>query len=339
MKNDLTAGRQVIFHFVRQLADTFHTFTMTIAQALKFAAAKLNSAKIYLPSLEAEILLSHILKKPREFLLAHGEKNLTPTQISNFKFQISRRLKGEPIAYLTGHKEFYGLDFTVNKNVLIPRPETELMVEEAMKLITHNSQLATHNSQPITFIDVGTGSGCIIITLAKQITNYQLPITNYKFLATDISTKALAVAKQNAQAHNVNKKIKFVKGNLLEPILDSKFVIHNSKFVILANLPYGWRAWKNNCCLDSAGLKYEPKVALFTGKHGLELCEKLLKQTNQLINSRKLASDSLIFVFLEFDPRQTAKIKQLIKQKLPQAKCQIKKGLSGLNRLAIITLD
>ncbi|HCW74922.1 MAG TPA: peptide chain release factor N(5)-glutamine methyltransferase, partial [Candidatus Marinimicrobia bacterium] len=184
---------------------------MTISQSLKFAVDKLTAKKINLPHLEAEILLSEILKKPREFILAHGERALTKPQITDYKLLIKKRLKGMPIAYITGEKEFYGLKFKVNKNVLIPRPETELMVEEALKL--------TADGTPAAIIDVGTGSGCVIITLAKQIANCE-------FLATDISAKALAVAGQNAKLHGVAKKIKFLKGDLLEPIakiLDSRF--------------------------------------------------------------------------------------------------------------------
>ncbi|MFA6306222.1 MAG: peptide chain release factor N(5)-glutamine methyltransferase [Patescibacteria group bacterium] len=285
---------------------------MTISQTLKFAIAKLTASDITdLPHLEAEILLSAILKKPREFLLAHGEKKLSKKQINNYLKLLARRLKGEPVAYLTGHKEFYGLDFIVNKNVLIPRPETELMVDEALNILKHNQQHAT-------LIDVGTGSGCVIITLAK--------ISKSKannFIGIDISAKALTIAKKNAYAHGA-KNIKFLHGNLLEPITK----IRNQKFIILANLPYGWKAWKNNSSADTIGLKFEPEIALYTGKNGLELYEELFKQ----IKALQIAG----YALCEFDPRQTVKMKQLIKRKLPRANCQIKKDLAGLNRLVII---
>lgn len=303
---------------------------MTIAQALKLAIAKLSAKKINNPPLEAEILLANVLNKPREFLLTRGEKNLTPVQISNFKFLISRRFKGEPIAYLTGRKEFYGLDFLVNKNVLIPRPETELMVDETIKLLAHGSQ-------HITLIDVGTGSGCIIISLAKML-NYESRIMNYGLLATDLSIKALAVAKKNARIHQINKNIKFIKGDLLTPIIhNSLFMIPNSQLIILSNLPYGWPAWKNNCSLDAIGLKFEPPIALFTGQRGLKLYERLFKQIRTLRVARCALRD--ITALCEFDPRQTVMMKKLIKKSLPRAKRQIKKDLSGLNRLVIITLN
>jgi release factor glutamine methyltransferase len=297
---------------------------MTIAQALKFATAKLNNKKIKIPHLEAEILLSEILKKTREFLLAHGEKKITTGQISKLKLQISQRLKGRPVAYLTGHKEFYGLDFKVNKDVLIPRPETELMIEETLKIITHISQ-------PMTITDIGTGSGCIIITLAKLL-NKESKTANYKLWGIDISKKALIVAGQNAKTHLVAKNIKFKRGNLLEPILkNNKSAVSRQPVIILANLPYVWKKWKNNTSVDSIGLKFEPKIALYTGKNGLELYEKLFKQMKKI----RIAG----YALCEIDPRQTAEIKQLIKRELPQSKLQIKKDLSGLNRLAIIKIS
>ncbi|MDO8592489.1 MAG: peptide chain release factor N(5)-glutamine methyltransferase [bacterium] len=288
---------------------------MTIQQLLKLTIPKLTAQKIDNPHLEAELLLSHVLKKPREFLLAHGEKKISAWQTASLESLIARRLKGEPIAYLAGHKEFYGLDFIVNKDVLIPRPETELIVEEALKPIARSPQ-------PVTLLDIGTGSGCVIITLAKLI-------TNCKFLAADISAKALTVAKQNAKHHGVAKNIKFLKGDLLSPVIyNSKFSILTSNLIILANLPYGWSAWKNNTSADTVGLRFEPKIALYAGKNGLELYEKLFKQIKTLRGD--------ITALCEIDPRQTGKMRQLAKQYLPQAKLQIKKDLCGLNRLVII---
>ena len=309
---------------------------MTFTQALKLAAARLTAGRINLPHLEAEILLSGILRKPREFLLAHGEKALTNIQYTKYKIQISRRLKGEPIAYITGHKEFYGLDFLVNKNVLIPRPETELMVDEAANLVAHNSQL-------VTLIDVGTGSGCIIIALAKLIKNYQperpvrmarpggLKITNYKLTGTDISSEALTVARKNAQLHRISKQIKFIRGDLLKPIVyNHKFVIRNSKLIILSNLPYLTPSQIQN----SPTIKYEPKLALAAGADGLKYYQKLFQQIQALRVTRCALRD--VTVFCEIDPRQTELMRQLVKRYFPKASLEIKKDLAGLDRLAII---
>ena len=288
---------------------------MIIKQALKLATAELSAHGLKLPRLEAEILLSWVLKKPREFLLAHAERQLTPKQISNFQFQISRRLKGVPAAYLTGHKEFYGLDFFVNKNVLIPRPETELMVDEAANLIAHSSQ-------PITLIDIGTGSGCMVIALAK--------LFNQKFIAVDISPKALAVAKKNARAHWVDKKIKFLKGNLLSPLIKNyKFLLLASSLIILANLPYLDSKWKNLLkSSDSLGLKYEPKIAITGGPDGLDLYRKLAKQIKSLKKSN-------ITLLCEIGHLHGPKMKKIFSF---AKKIQIKKDLAGLNRLAIIKI-
>ncbi|MFH0955951.1 MAG: peptide chain release factor N(5)-glutamine methyltransferase [Candidatus Falkowbacteria bacterium] len=313
---------------------------MTITQSIKLAVTKLKSSDATnVPHLEAEILLSETLKKPREFILSHGEQKLTKSQVANYKLLIKKRLKGMPVAYITGEKEFYGLKFKVNKNVLIPRPETELMVEETVKL-------AARNPKPATLIDVGTGSGCIIITLAK-ILNQKSRISllrqgfgeqvNYKLWGIDISKKALTVARQNAQMHHVNKKIKFVKGNLLEPLLKNyklpaDWRNNHRPLVILANLPYLAPAQIKN----SPTIKYEPKSALDGGQDGLKYYRQLFRQINKLLAASHEPRD--IYTLCEIDPEQTAKIKQLIKNKLPEATLQIKKDLSGLNRLAIISI-
>ena len=266
------------------------------------------SKKTKLNIFDIELILAYVLKKSREFIIAHPEHKLTKSQITNSKLLIKKRLKGVPIAYLTGHKEFYGLNFKVNKNVLIPRPETELMVDETLKITNGKTIIA----------DIGTGSGCIIITLAGLI-------KNCKLFGIDISEKALAVAKQNAKLNNAYKKIKFLKGDLLEPILkNKKFVIGNSSLVILANLPYLTPTQIKN----SPSIKREPKLALAAGSDGLKYYRRLFKQIKMLHN--------ISYVLCEIDPSQTLKIKQLIKRELSETTIQIKKDLTGLNRLVII---
>lgn len=266
------------------------------------------SKKTKLNIFDIELILAYVLKKSREFIIAHPEHKLTKLQITNSKLLIKKRLKGLPIAYITGHKEFYGLDFKVNKNVLIPRPETELMVDETLKITNGKTIIA----------DIGTGSGCIIITLAGLI-------KNCKLFGMDISEKALAVAKQNAKVRNVYKKIKFLKGDLLEPILkNKKFVIGNSSLVILANLPYLTPTQIKN----SPTIKYEPKSALTAGSDGLKYYRQLFKQIKMLRN--------VSYALCEIDPNQTLKIKKLIKRELPETTIKIKKDLAGLNRLVII---
>jgi len=294
---------------------------MTISQALTKAIQKLQQNKIPTPHLDAEILLSHILKKPREYILAHPEKQLTKIQISNIQYPISRRINGHPIAYITNQKQFYGLDFYVNKNVLIPRPETELMVDEALRI--------THNVKRVTIIDVGTGSGCIIISLIKNL-NSKFKIQNSKFYITDISKPALAIARKNAKLHNVHKKIKFFQGSLLQPIIKKWLMVNDQcSMIILANLPYLTPAQIKN----SPSIRHEPKLALSAGPDGLKYYRELFKQIKRIKN-QKLR----ITVLIEIDSAQTKKIRQLIKKELPRSQIKIKKDLRGHNRLIVITI-
>ncbi|MFH0969650.1 MAG: peptide chain release factor N(5)-glutamine methyltransferase [Patescibacteria group bacterium] len=274
--------------------------------------------------LDLELIIAHAIKKSREFVLSHPEKKITKKQETITNNFIERRIECEPLAYILGKKEFYGLKFKVNKNTLIPRPETEMMVD----LATKNLQLITNNKK-LFIIDIGTGSGNIIIAIAKQLQNLELRIKNLEFIGIDISKKALQIAKQNAKTHKVDKKIKFIHGNLLEPFI-KKLKIKNkkSKNIIIANLPYGWSAWKNNSSAETIGIKFEPSIALFTGKKGLELYEKLLMH---LLQFKK--NNQNILALLEIDPRQSAGIKKMIKKYFPKAKITFYKDLSGKWRL------
>jgi len=325
---------------------------MTIVQTLDLAVQSLKHKKTKFPQLEAEILLSHIIKKPREYLFSHPEAELTKKQASSFWFQISERIKGMPIAYLTGEKEFYGLKFLVNKNVLVPRPETELMVEEVVKRL-NGTDINT------IIIDVGTGSGCIITSLAGAlIFNFQffppqrdpakaVAIFNkfsifnlprrqagFQFYGTDISKKALVVAKKNAKHHNVGNKIKFINGDLLEPLIP-KLKIDNCKLkIILANLPYLTPAQIKN----SPTIKFDPKLALAAGPDGLKYYRRLFKQINKLSRLSGIPPKAVAkyILFCEIDPSQKTSIKRLAKRLLPPHEFTIKKDLRGHSRLVII---
>ena len=274
-----------------------------------------------IPHFDAEILLSFVLNKSREYIISHPEIILTSTQITKFQKFINRRKDNEPVAYLTGHKEFYGLDFLVNKHTLIPRPETELIIDKTMDLIS--GDLTNTN-----IIDVGTGSGCIIITLAKLLKN-----KNIQFFGIDISPQALQIAKKNAKSHHLNSYIKFIKGNLLQPILKhKKLLITNSKFLITANLPYLTPAQIKS----SPSIQHEPKLALIAGDDGLKYYRQLFKQIKEL---KKLSPKSQISILCEIDHTQTKKIKQLIKDKLPLAKFNVIKDLGGYDRLVLISIE
>lgn len=277
-------------------------------------------------TVEIDLLLSVVLKKSREFLFLNPNYKITKKQFNNLKKLIKRRKNGEPVAYILGYKDFYGLRFKVNENVLVPRPETEVLVERIISVIL--SQVRNPNTkilkqiqddQTLRILDVGTGSGCIAVTLAKQFSIY-----NFQFIitASDISSSALKVAKANAKVHKV--KINFIQSDLLKNI---KFTPN----VIIANLPYGWKEWKNNTTTETVGLKFEPKEALYTKESGLFEIRRLLEQISKLKIYPRV-------VYLEFDPRQKVLLKKIIKKILPSAKTEFKKDYANKWRFVEIIL-
>lgn len=276
-----------------------------------------------LATTEAELILAHVIKKSREFILAHPEKNINKIQIKKYNQLINKRLKNIPLAYLTGYKEFFGLNFLVNKNVLIPRPDTEIIIEKVLQEIKKNK------NQKIILIDIGTGTGCIpisIIKTLKQLSN--IPTNklnqiekNITTLAIDISKKALALAQKNAQKHQV--KINFLHGNLLKPITKSKIFKQKSKIIITANLPY----LTLKQIKQEPSIQHEPKLALLAGNDGLKYYRQLFKQLQ-----KKLFFTSYS-LFIEIDPSQTTLIKKLIKKYFPKAKITIYQDLTKKNRI------
>lgn len=262
-------------------------------------------------SLDLDLLISYSISKAREYLLTHTEYTLSTTEILKFYYYTWQYTHGYSLAAITKHKEFFGLDFYVNKHVLIPRPETELMAEEAIAEIKNNPQ-------ETTLIDLGVGSGCVPISIAKNIEK------KINIMAVDISCRAILVAKKNAKKHGIN--IKFFYGSLLSP-LRHKIGDINSDIIITANLPY----LTNKQFEEEPSIQREPKIALVADHQGLDLYEKLLYQTKIVFPNKKLT------LFFEIDPTQTEPIKKIIQLLYPQAKIEIKKDLSGLDRLVKIS--
>lgn len=278
--------------------------------------------------MDLELIIAHSLGKPREFVLAHPEYILTSNQQSVINKLAKRRIKGEPIAYIVGYKEFYGLDFIVDKNTLIPRPETELLVESVIKE-TRNTKYQIPN----IILDVGTGSGNIIVSAAHNMQN-AANSKNTRYYATDISKDALKIAKKNAQIHRLDKKIKFLHGNLFDPLIrNMKRNIKDTKIIAAANLPYLSHEIYSSAPVDVK--KYEPKSALYSPKQGLQYYEKLLKQIKKILVIGHLSS---VICFFEISPEQKSLITKTTKNIFPNAKISFEKDLAGKWRVCRIKL-
>lgn len=278
---------------------------MIVKEALSYGKGVLGNAA------DNEILLAFVLRAKREKLISHPKRNVSSRAFEKFKDFCNRKKRGEPIAYLIGHKEFFSLDFYVDPRVLIPRPETELLVEETIRETAVSKRGARNKkNSSIKICDVGTGSGCIAIALAKHIPQARI-------IALDISEKALEVARKNCEMHGVLGRIELIKSNLLERVMSEEFD------VIVANLPYIAEDGRN--FLQPEVEKYEPAVALFGGKDGLKFFKKLFVQIK---NMRKKPR----FLIAEIGFDQKAEIEQLIKKHFGKATVSWKNDLAGITR-------
>jgi release factor glutamine methyltransferase len=275
---------------------------LTLKQALRHAREVLSRNGIEDAPLESELLLRHALNIDRVQLYIDLEKELPPWQEQNFRRLLKRRLSGEPAAYITGHREFYGLEFRVNRNVLIPRPESELLVEMA---------LAIAKNQPLPVIaDIGTGSGALAISLA-------LGLPQAKIYATDISAAALKVARLNCRRHGVADRVFLLEGDLLEPLPEPVDII-------VANLPYVRKSE-----LDP---RSEPPLALDGGADGTEMIEKLCRQV-----AGKLKPGG--WLLLEIGQGQGEEIKGILHNTVPGGEVKVFPDLAGIGRVVICRLS
>lgn len=296
---------------------------MNLKEAIIFAQSKLKAKGITSAPLDAEVLLLAAINEGRndkswmyinleKYILSQGEEKI-------FKSLIRRREKKEPVAYIINKKEFYGINFFVNKNVLIPRVETEIIVDEVLAALK-----SAKNS--LALIDIGTGSGCIPISVLKTACTAGLSTKIKKVYANDISEKALEVACTNAERHKVFSKITFLSCDL-EIALDR---IKNCKNLILtANLPY--IAPTDYEKLASNVKNYEPKIALTTRNEGLYHITRLIEKFAVL--SPNMSSYRIL---LEADPRQLKRIERLAKENLQNVEIEIIKDLRGKKRVAKI---
>jgi release factor glutamine methyltransferase len=307
-----------------------HKITPPVKRKAKISLSEILS-EISLEKKETEILAAFLLNKTRESILSHPEIQVSPIFCKQIKSLEKKRLANFPLAYLTGQKEFYGLGFRVNRNVLVPRPETELMVEYILDILKQrinelrNSEAESSDDDTLPLIiDVGTGSGAIIISLASELRNFSINnFNNYQFIASDISPDAINIAKDNAKKHQLNTNIKFYRGDLLKPI--SK-LLTNKDLIIAANLPY----LTPSQVKGSLSISREPKLALVAGQDGLKYYREIFKQL------QKIKYKSLI-IFCEIDPSQAKSISILAKDIISGAKLEIIPDLSGRDRFLKLT--
>jgi len=281
-----------------------------------------------LPRIETEILIAFLIEKTREYVLTHIDQFISPQIFRRFFQMENKRINNWPIAYLVGYKEFYNLKLKVSPAVLVPRPESEMIIDE----ILYSIEKKTLAAEP-HLIDLGTGSGAIIISAAQEIkrTNYHL-FKKIKFSAVDISSSALKIAKINAAGCKLSTKISFLKGNLLKPLKLNSADSNQSRLIIAANLPY----LTLKQIKESPSICREPKIALNGGQDGLKYYRELFNQITRL-NLKKTG----ITIFCEIDDSQAEGIKNLAIKYFrapdyPDLNIKIKKDLAGLNRLAII---
>lgn len=289
---------------------------MILSEALQSVTQTLRGAEIADPSVEAEVLLGHVLGMSKTGLYTQPERSLTSAEGERLRHLVLRRLDREPAAYILGHCEFYGIDFYVESHAFIPRPETELLVEEAVEL----AQRISRQGEQSTIADIGTGCGAIAVSLA-------LALPQAKIYATDVSPAALKVAQVNCRRHGVNSRVDLLQGNLLEPL-------PHAVDVIVANLPY-----VKDC--EFRGLspeirEYEPTIALAGGRDGLDKIRQMLEQMRGKWGAR--LGEGPAYLLLEIGQGQAEMATSLVNDYFRQASIELISDLGGVERVAKVGL-
>ena len=282
----------------------------TIRELIRVTSEYLSEKGVDSPRLSAEILLAHHLKMKRIDLYLDLDRPLTDQEISGYRTLIRRRAMREPIQYITGIQEFWSLEFHVNPEVMIPRPETEILVEQAIRLLRHKGQ-SPESSAPI--LEIGTGSGIIAISIVKEIQDVLI-------YATDISEGALNVAMKNAIKHNLHERIRFFVGDIFEPLKQNKSVFQ----MILSNPPY--IPTPDISSLQPEVKDYEPHVALNGGEDGLEVIKRIIGDAHLFLTHEG-------WLILEMDPRQMDRAVDLLEGTHMFGNYKIKKDYSNNDRV------
>ena len=282
----------------------------TVGRALISARERLDEAGSPTASLDAQVILAHVLGTDRSWLFAHHEYTLSAEQADAYTDLIARRIHHEPVAYLIGRKEFYGLDFHVDRRVLIPRPETELLVDTVLDFVTERADHCR------LVADVGTGSGAIALAVAANA-------PQLKVYAIDVSQDALAVAQMNVTQLDERRQVQLLPGDLLAPLPEPVDVI-------VANLPYiSTRVYPN---LDADVRDFEPKLALESGPEGLDAITRLLRQVNHYLRPGGA-------LFLEINYDQSEAVMRIARDLLPNAdSISLRQDYHGHDRLVTIII-
>ena len=278
---------------------------ISIERALANARAALSEAGIDQAQMDASLLLADLLRRDRGFLIAHSDQMLRATEQQELAARVARRAGGEPVQYITGHQEFFALDFEVAPDVLIPRPETELIVEAALELADRNAA--------INFADVGTGSGCIAISLLNEL-------SRARAVAVDLSPAALQVAKRNAHRHHVSDRLRLIESDGFASIEPNEIFD-----LIVSNPPYVSDAEMQKLQRE---VRYEPAGALAGGPDGFFVIRKLLDDAPRFLRS------GARFIFeIGFD--QAEAVRDLIDQEVWDL-IEIRRDLANIPRTVIL---
>ena len=275
---------------------------MTIKELLNQAVIMLKNENIDAPKNKARMLLQATLKKSREYLMIYDNKEVENIDRDRYIKNVKRLILGEPLQYITGIQEFMKLNFLVTKDVLIPRPDTEILVEEVIRK-------AENISNPV-ILDLCTGSGAIAVSLAKYIKNVHI-------CAIDISSKALEIAKKNAELNGVKNNIEFIESNLFDKIKERKFDI------IVSNPPYIETETIKTLSKD---VQSEPKIALDGGKDGLDFYRKIADSGSKYLNRQG-------YICLEIGYNQRIAVRQILENKKRDVNINCIKDLCGNDRV------
>ena len=295
---------------------------MTVEEVLRAATQRLVASGSPSARLDAELLLGHVLGVDRTAVLAHPGGLLSNDQAERYDAEVTRRAAGEPVAYIRGIKEFYGLAFAVDERALIPRPETERLVEvaaaEVIRRLTSKPRDA--GAPPIRIADVGTGSGAVAVALAVVLRKHGVR-DEFMVLATELSPEALDLARENAVGHATADRLRFLEADLLPPVIETPFDL------ILGNLPY---VRSDVVPTLPVAASFEPRMALDVGPDGLTVIRQLLER----LRDGALAEDGE--ALLEIGADQEGAIGEAVAEVLPGWTCRVEPDLAGLPRVARI---